>query len=77
VEILSPSTRRFDLTLKRSRYESAGAGSYWAIDPIELTLTAWDLVDGRYVEVADVRGDEPYAATRPFPVTVVPAQLRD
>jgi Uma2 family endonuclease len=77
VEILSPSTRRVDLTLKRSRYEAAGAGSYWVVDPIELTLTAWDLVNGRYVEVADVRGDEPYAATRPFPVTVVPAQLRD
>jgi Uma2 family endonuclease len=77
VEVLSPSTRRFDLTLKRSRYEAARAGSYWVVDPIEVTLTAWDLVDGRYVQVADVRGEEPYEASRPFPVTVVPAQLRD
>jgi Uma2 family endonuclease len=77
VEVLTPSTRLIDLRLKHSRFEEAGAGSYWVIDPIELTLTAWDLVDGRFVQVADVRGDEPYEATRPFPVTVVPAQLRD
>lgn len=32
---------------------------------------------GRYVEVASVRGDEPYRAERPFPVTVVPARLLD
>jgi Uma2 family endonuclease len=77
VEVLTPSTRLIDLLLKHSRFEEAGAGSYWVIDPIEPTLTAWDLVDGRYVQVADVRGDEPYEARRPFPVTVVPAQLRD
>ena len=76
VEILSPSTRRFDLTLKRSRFEAAGVASYWVIDPIELSLTAWNLVDGRYVEVADVRGDETFAATRPFAVEIVPALLR-
>src|SRR5688500_18040100 len=28
VEVLSPSTRRFDLLLKRSRFESAGAQAY-------------------------------------------------
>jgi len=77
VEILSPSTRRFDLTLKRSRFEAAGVASYWVLDPVELTLTAWDLVDGRYVEVADISGDEAFEATHPFPVVVVPARLRD
>jgi len=77
VEILSPSTRRFDLMTKRSRYEAAGTASYWVIDPDLLTLTAWDLVDGRYVEVAHVAGEEAYAATSPFPVSVVPARLRD
>lgn len=77
VEILSPSTRRFDLMTKRSRYEAAGTASYWVVDPIDFTLTAWDLLDGVYVEVAHVTGDEEYAATSPFDVTVVPAQLRD
>lgn len=30
---------------------------------------------GRYREVAAVRGEEPFEATEPFPVTVVPAHL--
>lgn len=76
VEILSPSTRRFDLMTKRSRYEEAGTASYWVVDPDELTLTAWDLVDGTYVETAHVTGDQEYAATSPFPVAVAPARLR-
>jgi len=76
VEILSPSTRRFDLTLKRSRFEAAGVASYWVVDPIELSLTAWDLEDGHYVEVACVRGDETFSSARPFPVDIVPARLR-
>lgn len=77
VEILSPSTRCFDLMTKRSRYEAAGTASYWVIDPDEPSLTAWELVDGAYVEVAHVTGDEEWTASRPFPVTIVPATLRD
>lgn len=77
VEILSPSTRRFDLMTKRSRYEEAGTASYWVVDPDELTLTAWELVDGAYVEVAHVTGDEEWSPSRPFPVTISPAALRD
>jgi len=76
VEILSPSTRRFDLTLKRSRFEAAGVSSYWVVDPIALTLTAWDLVNGEYVEVADVSGEQTYSASLPFPVEVTPARVR-
>jgi Uma2 family endonuclease len=33
VEILSPSTRRKDPFLKRSKYQDAGVPSYWIIDP--------------------------------------------
>ncbi len=77
IEVLSPSTRRFDLHTKLSRYEEAGTASYWVIDPIELSLTAWDLVDGRFVEVSHVTGDEEYAAGRPFRVTIRPSALRD
>jgi len=75
VEVLSPSTRRFDLTLKRSRYEAAGAPAYWVVDPDEPSLLAWELREGSYGEVAHVRGDEAFAATLPFPVTVTPAAL--
>lgn len=75
VEVLSRSTRSFDLGAKRERYERAGTLAYWVFDPDAVRLRAWDLRAGRYVEVADVTGDEPYEAAVPFPVTVVPATL--
>jgi Uma2 family endonuclease len=75
VEVLAPSTRRVDLMLKRSRFEAAGVGSFWVIDPDEPALRAWDLVNGRYVEVADVSGDDSVELRQPFPVVIQPAAL--
>ncbi len=75
VEVLSPSSRRIDLVLKRSRLEAAGCPAYWVVDPDEPRLTAWELRDGTYVEIADVAGSEPFHAQRPFPVTIVPDDL--
>lgn len=75
VEVLSPNTRRFDLMLKRSRLEAAGAAAYWVVDPDEPALIAWELQSGRFVEVAHVVGAEAFGATTPFTVTVAPAHL--
>ena len=33
VEVLSPSTRRYDLGVKRERYEETGVPELWIIDP--------------------------------------------
>jgi Uma2 family endonuclease len=78
VEVLSPSTRRFDLHLKRSRYEAAGTAAYWVVDPGEPpALTAWELRAGEYVEVASVSGPEEFAVQVPFAMTVVPDDLVD
>ena len=75
IEILSPSTRRVDLTLKRSRFEEAGCPSYWVVDPDEPSLTAWQLQGGKYVEVAHAAGQEQVDLQAPYPVTIVPAEL--
>ncbi|MET9268370.1 Uma2 family endonuclease [Kribbella sp. NPDC003557] len=75
VEVLSPSTRRIDVMLKFSRYEAAGCGAYWVVDPDTPSLIAWELQDGAYVQVAKVTGDEAARLTSPFGVTVVPADL--
>jgi len=75
VEVLSPSTRRVDLTLKRSRYEAAGCPSYWVVDPLEPALTAWDLEEGAYVEVAHVWRENTWRAERPYLVDVCPHDL--
>lgn len=77
VEVLSPNTRRHDLMVKHSVLEEFGCPSYWVIDPDEPRLIAWELRDGKYVEVANVAGDETWAATLPFPVAITPAALLD
>ena len=79
VEVLSHSTRLKDRNLKKAHYERIGVASYWILDPAEPgALTAFELdVDGLYQQVAHVEGDEEFVATRPFPVTVVPARLLD
>jgi Uma2 family endonuclease len=77
VEVLSPSTRRLDVSLKRARYEAAGCPSYWVVDPDHSSLTAWNLQDGRYVEVAHVEGDQEFVAELPFAVTARPRRLLD
>lgn len=77
VEVLSPTTRRRDLTVKKRLYEQAGVAAYWVVDAETegLALTAWDLREGRYEAVASIAGDEEWTATVPFEVTVVPSRL--
>ncbi len=75
VEVLSPSTRTVDQTLKRAVFEAGGVPSYWLVDPDEPGLTVLELVDGRYVERARALGDAAYDAGLPFPVRVVPSEL--
>lgn len=75
VEVLSPSTRRYDLLLKRSRYEAAGTASYWVVDPDEPSVIAWELRDGAYAEAGRATGDEALELTAPYPVRIVPADL--
>ncbi len=77
VEVLSPSTRHIDLSLKRARFEEAGVTSYWVVDPLAPRITAWELVDGAYRSVAEVTGEETFSTDVPFPVTFRPAELHD
>jgi Uma2 family endonuclease len=75
VEVLSPSTRRKDLMLKRSVYEDRGVASFWYVDPDEPSFVAWDLVDGGYVEVAKAVGAQAVTVARPYQVRICPADL--
>ena len=77
VEVLSPSNRLNDLNVKFARYQHFGVPSYWIVDPEDLTLVAWELRDGRYVEVADIGPGETWTATQPFEVTIDPGTLLD
>ncbi|GAC1327935.1 MAG: hypothetical protein NVSMB13_14660 [Mycobacteriales bacterium] len=77
VEVLSPSTRRVDLLLKRDRLQSAGVPSYWLVDPDALTVTVLELQGGVYQEVAVAGCDDSYDISLPFPLRIAPARLLD
>jgi Uma2 family endonuclease len=51
VEILSPSTSRYDEIEKKRLYASAGVPEYWIVDPKPQTLTIFRLTDSGYIVV--------------------------
>ena len=77
VEILSPSTRRVDLLLKRDRYQAAGIASYWLVDPSGPALTVLELDGPHYVERAQASGVGVLRVKRPFPVEIDLPRLLD
>ena len=48
VEVLSHSTRKKDLTVKKDTYEAQGVKEYWIIDPRAKSVTVYLLRDGKY-----------------------------
>jgi Uma2 family endonuclease len=57
VEVLS-SRPAFDLVRKSAKYAAAGLPRYWVVDPAAPSITAFELRDGDWVEVATATGDE-------------------
>jgi Uma2 family endonuclease len=75
VEVRSPSTALFDLNRKKAAYEKFGVPSYWIVnpDPAHPELTVFELQDGSYV--TEATSTQAVTVTRPFPVTITPADL--
>ncbi|MBR0260340.1 MAG: Uma2 family endonuclease [Selenomonadaceae bacterium] len=48
VEVLSKSTRKRDLTIKKDIYEAQGVKEYWIIDPYMKAISVYLLQDGKY-----------------------------
>ena len=48
VEVLSYSTRKKDLTIKKYTYEANGVREYWIIDPWAKIIDVYLLRDGKY-----------------------------
>jgi len=74
VEVLSPSTRLYDLGTKSLAYRAAGVTSYWVVDPVAPTMTEYRW-EGGAETARTAEGDEPLVVERPFPLTIVPAEL--
>jgi Uma2 family endonuclease len=54
-EVLSPSTRKLDLTVKRDRYGTAGVAHLWLVDPLARTLEAFALQEGNWTLRASLK----------------------
>ncbi len=57
-EVYSPSTRSYDNVIKRRFYAAIGVSYLWYVDPLDRTLTAAKLFDGRWLELGAWRDDE-------------------
>lgn len=57
-EILSPGTRRFDLTEKRDIYAVTGVAHLWLVDPDARTLEAFENHDGQWLLIAALKDDD-------------------
>lgn len=49
IEVLSPSTRRIDLTLKCHKYCSAKVREYWIVDPEKKLLIKYDFTNDSFI----------------------------
>ena len=64
-EILSPTTRRHNLLVKKPYYARVGVTHHWLVDLAARAVTAYRLESGRWVELG-AWGDETDARIEPF-----------
>jgi Uma2 family endonuclease len=70
-EVLSPSTRRVDLTDKREIYWTFGVGHLWHVDPIDRTLEAFERRGDAWALIAALAG-EAEVRVAPFDAVAFP-----
>lgn len=75
VEMVSPSSRRFDLGIKRDAYAEMGIPSYWVVHPAEDWVHVYELAGGAYELVTSAQGEEEVRVAHPFPVSFRPTDL--
>lgn len=65
-EVLSPTTRGYDLVTKRRFYARIGVGWVWYVDVEARTISVSRLEAGTWLEVA-VHGEDEHVRLEPFP----------
>ncbi|MCW5910728.1 MAG: Uma2 family endonuclease [Cyclobacteriaceae bacterium] len=56
VEVLSPGSKKLDLTQKKDVYEAAGVREYWVVDPATKISQGFRLVKGAFVPLKKEKG---------------------
>lgn len=71
IEVLSPSTARYDKGLKRHFYQRNGVGEYWIVDIDARVVERWQADDERPEVLADEISWAPAAASEPLRLDLV------
>ncbi len=71
IEVVSPSTRQRDRSVKFQLYARHGVPHFWIVDPDARSIDAHVLRSGAYVVGARAAGDDPFCA-EPFPDLTIP-----
>ena len=66
IEIISPTSRKTDETVKRKLYERCGVREYWIVDPELETVVIHRVADGRYVRAAELSLEAGHAVETPL-----------
>ncbi len=75
VEIVSPSSVRYDRVIKMHWYATIGVPEYWIIDPAARTLERLVLQDGHYVIAEALEGDAVFRPASFVGLEIVLARL--
>ncbi len=70
VEVLSPSSARFDRVIKRPRYQRNRVPEYWVVDRESRTFERWQPDDERPAILSDVLVWQPEGARTPLELDV-------
>src|SRR5699024_8583324 len=57
IEILSPSTAKFDLEEKKDVYERFGVKEYWIVEPASRSVQGYALVNNSFEEIPAGKGE--------------------
>lgn len=76
IEVLSPSSARYDRGLKRRAYQHAGVGEYWIVDPEAQMVERWRPADERPEVLDQLLEWQPRADAEPMVLDIV-ALFRD
>ena len=71
VEVLSPSSARYDKVVKRRLYQQVGLSEYWLVDPDARTVERWQPNDERPEILEDKLIWQPAEVQEPFVLDIV------
>lgn len=66
IEVLSPSTARYDRIVKRRRYQRGGVPEYWIVDPDARVIERWRPSDERPEVLSEILEWQPVAEAPPL-----------